>query len=74
MAIHCIFHVPGSPGLCQILLAGQSPALTAVQRRHLERRYCTSGGFILCPLFERVERGLASYHATAPRGATACAR
>jgi hypothetical protein len=38
-------------------LIGASPQLKSTQQQ-LEQRYCTSGAFIACPVFTRVEQGL----------------
>ena len=35
-----------------------SGSLQLKTRQALEERYCTSGSFIACPVFMRVERGL----------------
>ncbi len=59
MAIHCLFFTPGGEGPpCQVLHALRTPPLLAATQRQLEQRYCTSGAFIGCPIFARVEAGL----------------
>jgi hypothetical protein len=60
MAIHCLFFTPGSEKepSCQVLRALRTPPLLARTQAQLEQRYCTSGAFIGCPIFARVEAGL----------------
>jgi hypothetical protein len=59
MAVHCVFFTPNAEHTCQVLhITGASPRVRQTQHR-LESRYCTSGKFIACPLFTRVEQGLA---------------
>jgi len=48
--------------MCQVLrLAGASPRIKQTQLQ-LEKRYCSSGKFIACPMFIRVEQGLIEAH------------
>ena len=59
MAVHCVFFTPNAEHTCQVLrITGASPRVRQTQNR-LESRYCSSGKFIACPLFTRVEQGLA---------------
>ena len=60
MAIHCLFFTPGHAAepSCQVLHALRTPALLQRTQSQLEQRYCTSGAFIGCPIFARVEAGL----------------
>ena len=65
MAIHCIFHTPEQQQgcRCQVLALGRDAERIMPQTlRAVERRYCTSGRFIACPIFMRVERGLHTFH------------
>jgi len=58
MPIQCLFMIRGERPPCQVLRAlGAAPLLPQTQAQ-LEERYCTSGAFIACPVFARVERGL----------------
>jgi hypothetical protein len=57
MAIRCLFLIPSEGCSCQVLKAlGAVPMARTVDR--LRERYCTSGAFIGCPVFRRVEEGL----------------
>lgn len=59
MAIHCLFFTPGATvPPCQVLRTLKTPSLLPSTQQQLEKRYCTSGGFIACPIFARVEAGL----------------
>ena len=58
MAIRCLFLVADDDAHCQVLkLLGAAPLLQSTQGQ-LQHRYCTSGAFIACPIFARVEQGL----------------
>jgi hypothetical protein len=41
-----------------VLQTLKTQALLPTTQRQLAQRYCTSGGFIACPIFARVEAGL----------------
>lgn len=62
MAVRCVFYTPGARETCQVLrLAGASPVVRRT-RKQLELRYCLSGRFIACPIFNRVELSLDAAH------------
>jgi hypothetical protein len=62
MAVRCVFYTPGAEHTCQVLqVAGASPRIKQT-RQMLEERYCTTGRFIACPMFNRVEQGLVVAH------------
>ena len=76
MAIRCLFLVPGEGSSCQVLKAlGALPM--ARTEACLRQRYCSSGAFIGCPVFRRVEEGLLEANQlrapAAPDRAAACA-
>jgi hypothetical protein len=58
MAVRCIFFIPDEGKSCQVLQLANAAPIYAQTRRQLETKYCTSGRFIACPIFARVERSL----------------
>jgi hypothetical protein len=58
MAIRCLFLTPDEQCPCQVLRALGAPALQQQTQAQLQARYCSSGAFIACPVFTRVEQGL----------------
>jgi hypothetical protein len=58
MAVRCIFFIPNEGKSCQVLRLANAAPMYAQTRRQLETKYCTSGRFIACPIFARVERSL----------------
>jgi len=63
-SMHCIFYVPSQAPCCQVLQAMHTPPLMRRTQENLARRYCTAGTFFRCPLFLKVEQGLAGAWAT----------
>ena len=61
MPIRCIFYVAKHPQPCRVFRALGAPALSDRTREGLERRYCHSGAFVCCPIFQRIERRLETY-------------
>jgi len=57
MAIGCVFYLPGED-CCEVLKVVGAVPPVASTRRALRARYCLSGRFLACPVFQRVERGL----------------
>lgn len=57
MAIRCLFLVPDEESSCQVLKTLGAVPRSCTEAR-LRQRYCTSGAFIACPVFRRVEEGL----------------
>ncbi len=57
MAIRCLFLVPGEGCSCQVLKTLGAQPMARTEAR-LRQRFCTTGAFIACPVFRRVEEGL----------------
>jgi len=57
MAIRCLFLTSSEGSSCQVLKTLGALPVPQTQAR-LRQRYCSSGAFIACPVFRRVEEGL----------------
>jgi hypothetical protein len=58
MAIRCLFLTPHEQCSCQVLRTLGALGLQKQTQTQLQARYCSSGAFIACPVFMRVEQGL----------------
>lgn len=58
MAVRCLFFVEKQGAPCEVLEALGTPALLKSTQQELEKRYCRSGAFFSCPIFQNVERRL----------------
>jgi hypothetical protein len=58
MPIRCIFFLPDQQRPCQVLQALGAPPLSRKVQLRLENRYCRTGAFINCPIFNRIEQEL----------------
>jgi hypothetical protein len=57
MGIRCVFLASHERRFCQVLEMLGAPPVPGTQKR-LHERFCTSGAFIACPVFRRVEEAL----------------
>ena len=57
--VRCVFFIPEEAESCQVLRLAHASPILARTRKELQTRYCLSGRFIACPIFTRVEQGLA---------------
>lgn len=62
MPVQCLFHTPKGAQRCQVLSSLGVNTIQPSTLQQLERRFCKSGCFISCPLFNRVEERLAEAH------------
>ncbi len=62
MAIRCVFFTPDASNCCQVLQLAADSVQVKLAQKQLADRYCGSGRFISCPIFNRVEQCLAEAH------------